>query len=135
MELRGLRPGAYKVVYYANNKDLGIIQGPTPSRLHLDYENAQFLAPELASCPKLTVHPKKVATNIVLANCTGVGFTASELAVRLAVRGVLVHPIARNTIRLVTHRDLNRTQCERAARVIGKVVSTLRCETRSEFSH
>jgi threonine aldolase len=107
-------------VDYANNKDLGIIQGPTPSR-QVDYENAQFLASELASCPKLTVHPKKVATNIVLANCTGVGFTASELAVRLAVRGVLAHPIARNTIRLVTHRDPNRTQCERAERVIGEV--------------
>jgi hypothetical protein len=37
VELRGLRPGAYKVVDYANNKDLGIIRGPTPSRLHLDY--------------------------------------------------------------------------------------------------
>ena len=93
-----------------------------PSRLRLDHENAQFLASELASCPGLLVHPKKVTTNIVLVNCTAIGLNASQLAARLAAQGVLVHPIARDTIRLVTHRDVSRTQCECAARVIGEVV-------------
>ena len=135
MELRGLRPGAYKVVYYANNKDLGIIQGPDaitpPSRLReciISCIGARLVSQ--THCPSEKSNYKYRSGQL-----HWVGFTASELAVRLAVRGVLVHPIARNTIRLVTHRDLNRTQCERAARVIGEVVSTLRCETRSEFSH
>jgi alpha-galactosidase len=29
VELRGLQPGAYKVVDYVNQKDFGTVQGPT----------------------------------------------------------------------------------------------------------
>ena len=42
MELRGLRPGAYKVVDYVNNKDLGIIQGTT-AKLPVKFEDDLLL--------------------------------------------------------------------------------------------
>ena len=41
----------------------------SPSRLHIDHENAQFLAEGVAQIPQLSIDPAKVRTNIVICDC------------------------------------------------------------------
>ena len=50
------------------------------------------------------------------------GTPVSQLVDRLAARGVLTGAIDSRTVRLVTHRDVNRADCEQAVRIIAEVI-------------
>ncbi|TQF01916.1 low specificity L-threonine aldolase [Kitasatospora acidiphila] len=76
-----------------------------------DHANAALLAERLAGAG-CRVRP--VETNIVLLDVPG----APELAARAAEHGVLVSAFGPELIRLVTHRDVRRRACERAAEVL-----------------
>jgi threonine aldolase len=88
-------------------------------RLAQDHEHAHLLGDALARCPGVRVAP--VMTNIVVALLEQRG--AEETVSALAARGILAPAMDATTLRLVTHRDVGRADCERAAGALGEVLS------------
>jgi threonine aldolase len=92
------------------------------TRLEEDHRNARMLAESLGEVPGLAIDLEGVQTNIVRFHLTA-GTTASELVARLKRRGILVGSTGPYAIRLVTHHDVDRVQCERAAAQIAEELS------------
>jgi threonine aldolase len=95
----------------------------SPKRMHIDHENASFLAEGLAEIPEVKIDPAKVKTNILFFDVSGSGLTAQEVSKRLATEGVLANCAGPTTIRLVTHFDIDRAGCERALSVLRSIVT------------
>ena len=89
------------------------------SRLAEDHANARLLADALGRGRGVRVQPAQ--TNMVVATLEGRG--APELAALLKQQGVLGTAMDARTFRLVTHRDVSRADCERAARVIEQALA------------
>ena len=89
-----------------------------PGRLHLDHANARFLAEGLARMPGLKLDPAAVVTNILICDVSGTGLAATEFCRRLAERNVLVGSVNAETVRFVTHLDVDRAACERALEAV-----------------
>lgn len=94
-----------------------------PSRLHIDHENARFLAEGLAEIPGVKIDPAKVATNILFFDVSSSGLTAKEVSNRLAAHRVLANATDASTIRMVTHFDVDRAGCERALTMLRAVLA------------
>ncbi len=94
----------------------------TPKRLHIDHENAQFLAHALAQIPGVKINPDKVVTNILFLDVSGTGMSSFEISKRLGVQNVLANGVTAQTMRMVTHYDVDRAGCERAIRVLQEVL-------------
>jgi threonine aldolase len=92
-----------------------------PARLVEDHANARFLAEQLCRVPGITAQPAKVATNIVLFDVAGTSLTSAEFSRRLRERGVLINGVGPTRLRLVTHFDVSRSDCERALEVIAAI--------------
>ena len=88
-----------------------------PKRLHEDHANARFLAEALAQIPKLKIHPEKVKTNIVIFDVSGTGMTSDQLLQRLRDQKVIGSAVSDSIVRLLTHMDVTRADCEQAAHV------------------
>jgi len=84
-------------------------------RLAEDHAHARLLGEALADARGVEVAP--VETNIVVARIEG--RHAPEVVARLKEEGVLSIAMDARTLRLVTHRDVTRRDCERAARAIS----------------
>jgi threonine aldolase len=95
----------------------------SPKRLHVDHENARFLAEALAEVPGLKTEPARVVTNMVVLDVSDTGLTSSEASARLAERGVLAGSLSGTTLRLVTHCDVDRAALEHAVRVMREVLA------------
>ena len=93
-----------------------------PGRLHLDHANAKFLADSLARLPGIRV-PRRVETNIVVFDVAATGIDPAEFSARLKARGILINKIDATQLRLLTHNDATRADCERAAEVLAEVAS------------
>jgi len=87
------------------------------ARLAEDHANARLLAESLARCPGVRVAP--AATNIVVGHLED--RTASEVATALKAHGVLAGAMDGRTLRLVTHHDVSRGDCERASSALAEV--------------
>ena len=88
-------------------------------RLAEDHANARLLGQALARGRGVTVAP--VETNIVVATLEG--RTAPEAVASLREAGVLANAMDARTVRLVTHRDVSRGDCERAAAVVERALA------------
>src|SRR5262252_2489640 len=84
-----------------------------PKRLHMDHDNAKFLATELAKIPGITIDPSKAKTNIVIYGVKEGGWTSGDFLQALSKRGVLGVPVDNERIRMVTHLDVNSTDIEK----------------------
>jgi threonine aldolase len=93
-----------------------------PKHLPADHENAQLLAHGLAKIPGVGINPAKVQTNIVMCDVSRKGLKPAVLVDALAQRGVLGGAIDTARVRLVTHRDVSRADCERAVNILGEVL-------------
>lgn len=96
-----------------------------PKRLGEDHANAKLLATRLAAVPQVEIDPVTVQTNIVIFKARGVTDIAPLLAA-LKRRGVLAGAAASDQIRFVTHNDVDRSACERAAEAMSEVLATSR---------
>ena len=92
-------------------------------RLAEDHANAKLLAGAVADLPKVSLNPDEVETNIVIFDLVDANRTARSVAAELKARGVLVGAIGPMRIRMVTHLDLSRPQCEEARGVLRQVLS------------
>jgi threonine aldolase len=95
----------------------------SPRLLHVDHENARFLADGLAEIPGLKINPAKVKTNILFCDVSESGFTAQEVSNRLAVQRVLVNCLGPTSLRMVTHFDVDRAGCDRALTMLRAVLA------------
>jgi threonine aldolase len=92
-----------------------------PGRLHEDHANARLLAEALSNMEGVEIELDSVETNIVVFSLTG-GRSAAELVKRLKARGVLMSAVGKDTIRLVTHLDVDRAACVAAAEALGEEI-------------
>lgn len=89
-------------------------------RLADDHANAAVIADRLRDCDGCTVVRPDIPTNIVVLQTSG---DASAVAARAAAAGVLVTRIGPNTLRCVTHLNVDGAQCAQAADVLARAVS------------
>ena len=94
-------------------------------RIAEDHANAHFLAERLAAEPGLIVDMARVQTNIVMVDLAPGLPSAAELAAALTARGIHTLPFGPRRLRLVTHLDVTRAACERAADSIAEVLAGL----------
>jgi len=93
-----------------------------PELLPQDHANARFLAGVLGATPGISV-VHEVQTNIVIFDVAGVAAAGAEFSAKLKARGVLMNPVRGTLMRLVTHHDVNREACERAAEILAEVAA------------
>jgi len=92
-------------------------------RLPEDHANAYAFAERLCAGTPVELDLKTVQTNIVVFRLPpAISMDAPELTARARARGVLVNAFGPRTIRAVTHLDVNREQCERAADVLVELM-------------
>ena len=87
-------------------------------RLEEDHRNARLLAEELARMDGLSVDLKTVQTNMVYLNTSGLGVTSDLFVSKLKDKGVLALTEERTTVRLVTHRGIEKHHVQKALNII-----------------
>ena len=92
------------------------------ARLVEDHENAKLIAKHLAASPRVRLDLGTVQTNIVVFHLAEDAPDGATVAARAKERGVLLFPFAARMLRLVTHLDVTRGQCEEAARTLREVI-------------
>ncbi|HMD21758.1 MAG TPA: GntG family PLP-dependent aldolase [Alloacidobacterium sp.] len=95
-----------------------------PKRLAEDHANARYLAEQLAGLPQIELDLATVQTNIVIFGLKEEG-KAEELVLHLKQRGILSGTVGINSVRFVTHHDVDRAACEEAARVAVEEITKL----------
>jgi len=94
----------------------------SPRNLHVDHENAKFLANGLANIKGISLDPKKVVTNIVIFDVRGTGRSAAEISTDLGKKNIHCGPTDKSSIRMVTHCDVQREGIERALTAVREVL-------------
>ena len=92
-----------------------------PARLHDDHANARLLAESLSNIEGVVIDADSIETNIVIFRVTG-ALSATDLVARLKARGILAGTVGPDSIRLVTHNDVNRAQCVIAAEALTEEI-------------
>jgi len=95
-----------------------------PLRLHEDHGNARMLAETLSALPEVEIDLDAVHTNIVIFSLRS--RTAAELVAGLKAKGILASSVGPRGVRLVTHHDVSRDACLRAAEVLTEELSGAR---------
>jgi threonine aldolase len=93
-------------------------------RMRDDHANARYMADQIAALPGATVDLESVQTNIVYIGVDATGRSGADIERALAARGVLTIALGPKTLRIVTHLDVDREDCERAVAVFREVLGT-----------
>ena len=94
------------------------------SRLHEDHAHARLFAERLAAGAAVQLDLATVQTNIVVFHLPdALPIDAPTLSARARDLGVLVNAFGPRTVRAVTHLDVTRAQCERAADVLAALLA------------
>jgi threonine aldolase len=93
-------------------------------RLIEDHNNAKFLADGLAKIEKVKEGLVVGETNMVMVDTKKVGLKAADLAGELIKRNVKVSVYGPYTIRLVTHKDIDRNGILHAISAIDDIVKS-----------
>ena len=92
-------------------------------RLAEDHANAQLIASRLRANSRIRLAADPVETNIVIFSVADEGPDAAAVVAAARAHGVFVVAFGRRTVRAVTHLDVTRQQCERAADVLMDVIA------------
>jgi len=95
-------------------------------RLRDDHRNARILAEKLAKTDGISIHLETVQTNIVIFDVSDLGVTSAEFVQRLSEHGVKSLTRNETSIRMVTHRGIEREDIEHTIDSIDKLVSSIR---------
>ena len=91
-----------------------------------DNRRANDLAVGLAEIPGIVLDPETVETNIVFFSLADAApIDAAELTTRLAEKGVLCHPLGRDSIRMVTHYHISDEDIGRAVEVTAETLGSI----------
>ncbi len=91
------------------------------ARLAEDHANARMIAERLAACPGVTLHVERLHTNIVVWELAGARVSPAELVAKAKAEGVLINALGPAKLRLLTHLDVSRDDCVRAADVLVRL--------------
>ncbi|MBS7638896.1 MAG: low-specificity L-threonine aldolase [Candidatus Bathyarchaeia archaeon] len=100
-------------------------------RLEEDHRNARLLAEGVARIDGLYVDLRRVQTNIVLVDVSGLGVDSGTFIANLREHGLLASNHSRTIVRFVTHRGIEREHIERALTIIEDVARELRRKYRA----
>ncbi|HMN79197.1 MAG TPA: threonine aldolase family protein [Burkholderiaceae bacterium] len=100
------------------------------ARLADDHEHAQLIARRLAGCPGVRLRMDSVQTNIVVFELEGAALSAPQLVAAARARGVAINALGPAKLRLLTHLDVGRDDCERAAAVLASLLEAPNQEKR-----
>ncbi len=89
-----------------------------PLLLEKDHERARTLAENIHDLPGIILDPGHVETNIVMARTTRP--VAESIAAALREENVLIHALSPESLRFVTHRDLEDRDVDRAIKAMKK---------------
>jgi threonine aldolase len=90
-------------------------------RLANDHANAKLLGEAVASVAGFTLKPPKVETNLVWFEVDSRHGSAQAVVAKLREQGVRVSALDGQTVRMCTHLDVSREQCEQAAAAIQQL--------------
>ena len=95
-----------------------------------DHANARLLAEAVAAHPRVAeIDMESVQTNIVIftlrGNMHGEGDDAVAFIAALKQSGVLASAIGPHAVRFVTHYDVDREACTRAAAIVSEQLSLI----------
>jgi threonine aldolase len=90
-------------------------------RLAEDHANGRLIAERLAASPRVSLDLANVQTNLVFFEMADQAPDASTIVERAKERGVLVFAFGPRRIRAVTHLDVSREACERAAEILAEL--------------
>jgi threonine aldolase len=91
-------------------------------RLVEDHANAKILAERLTGLRGVCLDLATVQSNIVIFRMEEGGPDAAVIVARAQEMGVLVSAFGERTVRAVTHLDVSREQCRRAADLLAEVI-------------
>ena len=91
-------------------------------RLAEDHANARLIAERLAGSKRVIIDPAAAQTNILVFGLAPDAPDAATVVTRAKERGVLIFAFGPRTVRAVTHLDVTREQCERAAEILVEIV-------------
>jgi threonine aldolase len=94
-----------------------------PARLCEDHANAKLLAEGVAGLKGVSIDPAKIVTNIVIFDIAATGMTPEAFEAACEKRGVLLGGVGGTRIRMVTHLDVSRADCERALEALASVLA------------
>ena len=97
-------------------------------RLVEDHANARLIAERLARSRRIVIDLATVQTNILVFQLCPDAPDATTLVAEARERGVLMNAFGPRTVRAVTHLDVSREQCARAADVLLQLVDAPRRE-------
>jgi len=92
-------------------------------RLSDDHDNAKLIASRLRGHRHISLAADPVETNIVIFSLDASAPDAATVIAAARAQGVLVVAFGPRTVRAVTHLDVTREQCERAASVLGEAIA------------
>jgi threonine aldolase len=92
------------------------------ARLVEDHDNTRHIAARMSTSPRILLDPATVQTNILVIGLSDGAPDAAAVISRAKERGVLIVAFGPRLIRLVTHLDVTREQCERAADVLLEII-------------
>src|SRR6516165_4342586 len=92
------------------------------ARLAEDHANARLLAERLAGMRGVSLDLTTVQSNIVIFRMEEGAPDAATIVARAQERGVLVSAFGPRTVRAVTHLNVGRDQCRRAAELLAEVI-------------
>jgi threonine aldolase len=92
------------------------------ARLVEDHANARLLAERLAGLRGVCLDLATVQSNIVIFRMEERALDAATIVARAHETGVLVSAFGERTVRAVTHLDVSRDQCRRAADLLAEVI-------------
>jgi threonine aldolase len=95
-----------------------------PARLKEDHANARLLAEAVAAQPTAEIDLDAVQTNIVIFTLKN-GGDAAAFTAALKQKDVLVSAIGPHSVRFVTHYDVDRKACEKAASIVSEQLRPL----------
>lgn len=92
-------------------------------RLADDHENARLIAERLAQADTIELDVATVQSNIIVFGLSPSAPDAATVVIRAREAGVLVVALGPRAIRAVTHLDVSRDDCVRAAGIIAESVA------------
>lgn len=91
-------------------------------RLEEDHKRAKQLVEKIADIKEIEVHPEEVETNMIMVKLNNMD--SDTFLGSLSEQNVLALPLDSHTIRIVTHKDIDDNDVERAAIAIRKIFSS-----------
>lgn len=92
-------------------------------RLHLDHENAQYMAKQLLEIPGIKLDPDTVHINMVFFDISGLNISSDALVAGLFSKGIKVNGVEDGLMRFVTNNDVSKEDIDYAIQCIKELLA------------